>query len=66
MKADDLPIGTSADWVRGYKWALTGGDPPAGHTSKSKREMFLRGYKAGKEVLERPPARTIWEYARAS
>src|SRR5690348_9450906 len=39
--------GTSADWVRGYKWGLAGGDPPAGKTSPGRRRAFLRGYEAG-------------------
>jgi hypothetical protein len=41
-------IATSADWVRGYKWALAKGDPPTGKPrSKEQRKMFMAGYEAG-------------------
>lgn len=48
------PIGTSADWTRGYRWALVGGCTPSGRAvCKAKRAMFMRGYNAGKEEIER-------------
>jgi hypothetical protein len=46
LKPADIETATSSDWVRGYKWALAGGDPPG---RISNREMFMRGYDTGKE-----------------
>jgi hypothetical protein len=43
----DFSVGTSADWTRGYKAALSRFDDELGDMTKAEREMFMRGYRVG-------------------